>query len=173
MKGRKVYLILSLALIAIVVSFSIVACASGSSTREITANQTEQTEELTNFIERNNINRRYQLFDNPSQISWIYCLGDEGNPIFYGEVMGKVTSSNKRLESNLKGRCNSSYCWVDEAISVDGTFGSSDSYVFWFDSAGNYYQWNGKYFLTSVPIPLDAAVLNVRDVTVEENEGGE
>ena len=133
---------------------------------------------VTNFVERQNIQARQELFDNPAQVSWIYCLAENGQVVFFGSVEGKVTSSGKRLEPTTLSGNGYSYGdgaqnyggqWTTERMQADGTFGHSDSYVYWFDPAGNYYQWSGPYFLTSVPIKIDNAVLNVRDVT----EGGE
>ena len=124
----------------------------------------EPVHKITNYVERSNINRRLELFDSESQVSWIYCLGDNGQVVFYGSVLGKVTSSGKRLEPNSTADCGGSpsgYCatnfngqWTSERMQADGTFGTSDHYIFWFDSAHNYFQWDGKYFLTSVPIKI-------------------
>lgn len=147
--------------------------------RQEVAQQAVDVPEVKNFVERQNIANRQELFDNPAQVSWIYCLAQNGQIVFYGPVQGKVTSSGKRLEpKSLSGPSGDYYTrgtlefdgkWTTERIQADGTFGDSDQYVYWFDPAGNYFQWSGPYFLTSVPIKIDNAVLNVRDVT----EGGE
>lgn len=131
---------------------------------EINANAPE-VYHVTKFVERNNINRRQQVFDDPAQVSWIYCLADNGQVVFYGPVEGKVTSSGKRLEpihSATSAMVGDIY--TDELVQQDGTFGGSDSYVYWFDPDGNYYQWDGYYFLTSVPIKVNESVLNIRNV---------
>lgn len=122
---------------------------------------------VKNFVERTNINKRLELFDNPAQVSWIYCLSDTGAVVFYGAVEGKVTSSTKRLEPITT---DNSSDWAlyqygghvtNELLQQDGTFGQSDSYVYWFDPAGNYYQWGGEYFLTSIPVQVSVPVILV------------
>lgn len=127
------------------------------------------TYHVKNFVERSNINKRQELFDNEAQVSWIYALADNGQVIFYGPVLGKVTSSGKRLEPTTSTG-DAAYAnhfgdiYTNELTQQDGTFGSSDTYVYWFDPDGNYYQWGGNYFLTSVPIAVNESVLNVRNV---------
>ena len=130
--------------------------------------------DVENYVERQNIRKRQEIFDNPAQVSWVYCLADNGQVVFFGPVLGKVTSSGKRLEpKNLVGDYAGYYSkgviefdgkLTTERMQADGTFGSSDEYVYWFDPDGNYYQWGGNYFLTSVPIPIENTVLNIRDV---------
>ena len=126
-------------------------------------------------IERDNIQRRLALFDDQALVSWIYCLADNGQVVFYGPVLGKVTSSGKRLEPKEMAGCAGDFCnrdeafsfdgqWVSERMQADGTFGDSDSYVYWFDPDSNYYQWSGDYFLTSMPIKINESVLNIREV---------
>jgi hypothetical protein len=164
--------------ILFVMSVVLVSCAPYSQTQAereqaVKDSSTGAIYEIKNFLERRNINTRQELFDNPAQVSWIYCLGETGTVVFYGEVVGKVTSSTKRLEPisttgsdyNAAGSplCYSGIC-TNEVMQQDGTFGNSDAYVYWYDSAGNYYQWDGLYFLTSVPIKVNESVLNMRSV---------
>lgn len=103
--------------------------------------------------QRNVINRR-QIIQNPSAIMWIYCLADTGNVVFYGPVKGKVTSSGKSII----------VAGGDSSTFNDGTQGSSDEYVYWFDPSGKYFQWNGKYFLSTFEIKVNTAVINYRSV---------
>lgn len=100
--------------------------------------------------EQNNILKRRKIALDPKQIMWIYCLADNGQVVFYGAVKGKVTSSGKSLQSVMN-------------IS-DGTEGSSDAYVYWFDPSDKYFQWNGHYFLSTYEIKIMTPVLNTRSV---------
>lgn len=123
------------------------------------------------FTEAQTIARRLELMDDPNLIQWIYCLSESGAVVFYGPVVGKVTSSGKRLEpvTIAEGGTSAQYgdSLTDERMQADGTFGQSDAYVFWFDPNGVYQQWSGDYFLSSVPIKIKTPVINVRDVDQE------
>lgn len=98
--------------------------------------------------EQLNIKRRVELASDPSKIWWIYCLSDTGQMVFYGAVKGKVTSSKKHLPY----------------VTQDGTSGDSDEYIYWFNPAGIYFQWNGKYFLTSEEVKVHNPIINYRGV---------
>jgi hypothetical protein len=53
---------------------------------------------------------------------------------------------------------NGNYYATSELIQPDGTFGDSDSYIFWFDPMGRYHQYGTAggigYLLTDYPIDL-------------------
>lgn len=173
-----------LVLVLMLVSIILVGCdmpVTGVELEQMEAKQAVAVPDVSHYVERENISRRLEIFDNPAQVSWIYCLAENGQVVFYGSVIGKVTSSGKRLEPKMltgAGEYGGSYIYYEgertaERMQADGTFGSSDSYVFWFDSDGNYFQWGGNYFLTSIPIKINNAVLNVRDVTEEDTDVSE
>jgi hypothetical protein len=173
-----------LVVVLVVIMMLLAGCKGSSSTgqaqqRAQEVQHSDPVYAVQNHVERDNIQRRLKIFDNPAQVSWIYCLADNGQIVFYGSVLGKVTSSGKRLEPKEMAGCTGDYCgsneafaydgdWVIERMQADGTFGSSDAYVYWFDPDGNYYQWGGYYFLTSVPIKINESVLNIRDVSEDE-----
>jgi hypothetical protein len=118
---------------------------------------------LPSSVEQDNINNRLQIMNEASTTLWFYGLSDTGTIIFRSTVKGKVTSSGKRLEpATGTGGCPSEnsqgYC-SNEMLQADGTFGESDSYVFWFDFEDNYYQWNGKYILTTKPLSIPTVVI--------------
>ena len=164
-------------IVLFVLMFLLVGCRGGSAS-QIERYQTIQDSgtgnlyQVQHFIERENINKRQELFDNPAQVSWIYCLADNGQVVFYGPVLGKVTSSTKRLEpiSSVGSPDSMAYyqqfgdIYTAEIMQQDGTFGNSEIYVYWFDPNGNYYQWGGDYFLTSIPIKINESVLDIRNV---------
>ena len=102
--------------------------------------------------EQQNIKKRLELSSDGNGLWWIYCLADNGQPVFFGPVKGKVTSSTKKLLT------------VDKSDGWDGAEGESDAYVYWFDPQGIYYQWSGHYFLTSKEVKIGNAVLNFREV---------
>jgi hypothetical protein len=130
---------------------------------------------ITHSVERDNINARLKLANDPNQIMWIYCLSDVGNVLLSSPARGKVTSSTKRLEPRkmynggwTMGYVGGESYSTDEIMGADGTYGDSDPYVYWFTPEGQYFQWSGKYIASNVPLKLDRPVLNVRDIDQQE-----
>ncbi|GEM_PF-2864051 len=146
--------------------------------------QKQEAYEQTHSVERDNINTRLKLFDDPNHILWIYCLSDTGNVVLSSPLVGKVTSSGKRLEpreaSGRVGGDGHNYGYVgkekyhtNEILGVDGTYGSSDSYVYWFTPEGQYLQWNGNYLLSSVPFKLEKHLFNTSNIDLEDLKKGQ
>ena len=138
-------------------------------------NRNQETYEITHSVERDNINRRLKLANDPTQIMWIYCLSDTGVPVTFSPVVGKVTSSTKRLEpsatssgSSTRGYVGKEQYYTHEIMGADGTYGSSDPYVYWFTPEGQYFQWSGKYIVSNAPIKLEKPILSIRDIDHEE-----
>lgn len=150
---------------------TISACSpSDVQKRTETREQVVPVPKVQEFTEAKTIQRRLELMDDPHLIQWIYCLSESGAVVFYGPVVGKVTSSGKRLEPVTlaeEGSARYGDGWTNERMQADGTFGASDYYVFWFDPNGVYHQWSGDYFLSSVPIKIQTPVINIRDVDQE------
>lgn len=102
--------------------------------------------------EQRNIKRRLEQDNKPGAIQHLYVLSAySGQVLIYSTVQGKVTSSGKRLTPshlvssgdsinlpNLDGTTRSYY--TDEMIGDDGTYGSSEPYLYWYDSKGIYHQ---------------------------------
>ena len=129
---------------------------------------------IAHSVEQDNIQERLKIVNAPSTTMWFYGLSETGTVIFKSAVKGKVTSSGKRLEPieahpsdcgayGNDGRGGTSCS--SELLQADGTFGHSDEYVYWFDYEGNYFQWNGKYILTTKPLKINAPVIEFQQVT--------
>lgn len=123
---------------------------------------------LTNSLERENISKRLTTFDDPAKISYVYLV-NYGRVMAYYVVKGKITSGNKRLTNpkraiddcgnliNLDGGngwgCASATITVD-APELDGTYGTSADYIYFWTTDGTYVQWSGDYMLTDQPMQL-------------------
>lgn len=119
-----------------------------------------------NTVEQQNIIDRQKVTTDPGKVLWIHLISLDGKIIKRMPVKNKVTSSGKRLEPTHAVNANEAYPdvakdnWAetDELIQVDGTFGESDPYIFWFDPMGRYHQWGTAgglgYLLTDYPIDL-------------------
>jgi hypothetical protein len=160
MKGLSIFIILLFATSILMVNAGWFGSKPAKASTGISQ---KNPDPIPSSVEQDNINNRLQIMNKPSTTLFFYGLSETGTIIFRSTVKGKVTSSLKRLEpiagypdgycssTNAKGQCSS------EFLQADGTFGSSDEYVYWFDFEGNYYQWNGKYILTTkalnIPTP--------------------
>ena len=171
--GRKSCLVLLL----LVVAFVQVGCEESVAEKRAERRENVVTvPEVVYFTEAKKISQRQIMMDDPNLVMWIYCLSDSGAVVYYGPVVGKVVSSGKRLEPiTLDDEDPFRYAppgsteieLTSERMQADGTFGTSDAYVFWFDPNGIYHQWSSNYFLTSVPIKIETPVINFRDVDQE------
>lgn len=134
--------------------------------------------QLSNSLERANISKRLTTFDDPAKISYIY-LTSYGKVMAFYTVKGKVTSGTKRLTNpqraiddcggliNLDGGdgwgCTSSTVTVDSP-ELDGTYGSSGNYIYFWTTDGTYVQWSGEYMLADQPLQLTTQPELVRAV---------
>lgn len=113
--------------------------------------------------EIDNIKRRLILTSNPGQIGFIILLNQSGQPIYYTSVVGKVTSGSKRLtEPDRAGSYGSGTNNVVRAAPSDeGTWGSSDRYIYFWNADDQYIQWSGEYLYSDKPFRLDVKPLAV------------
>jgi len=149
----------------IILSVVFVSAGWFSSTTSSTGIKQRTPDPIPSSVEQDNINARLQLMNKASTTLFIYGLSQTGTVIFRSTVKGKVTSSGKRLEpiqgngNNCASQGAGDEC-SNEIIQADGTFGSSDEYIYWFDFEGNYYQWDGLYILTTKPLSLPTPTID-------------
>ena len=112
---------------------------------------------LDNSLDRVNTKKRLELFDDPNKVSYVYLVS-YGRVMAYYTIKGKVTSGSKRLTSTQRlvkgdgGQYQVDY--VVESPSLDGSYGSSSPYIFFWTTAGSYVQWSGEYMLCDMPLKL-------------------
>ncbi|HCQ31562.1 TPA: hypothetical protein DIU27_04240 [Candidatus Collierbacteria bacterium] len=123
--------------------------------------------------EQQNIIDRIKVTTDPTKVLWIHLISLNGQIVLRTPVAGKVTSSGKRLEPTTVTSASGSYVprfvvkdasgaeqwyYTEELLQPDGTFGSSDPYIYWFDPMHRYHQWGTAgglgYLLTDYPIDL-------------------
>lgn len=121
--------------------------------------------EFTENSEIDNIKRRLELTSKPSAIGYVVLLNQAGQPILYTSVKGKITSSGKRLTAPLQWWDNINGDQLDVGPSDEGTWGSSDPYIYFWDTNGSYHQWAGNYLYSDRPIRLrvEPLVINVEN----------
>lgn len=112
--------------------------------------------------EIDNIKKRLELTSDPALMGYIVLFNDMGTPILYTTVKGKVTSGSKRLTSPFQetalsraGVAESSSSDFTDAPSDEGTWGSSNPYIFFWTTGGQYIQWSGNYLYSDKPFRMD------------------
>ena len=117
------------------------------------AQQAANSIQFTENAEIDNIKNRLELTSKPSAIGYILLLNQMGQPIKYDSVKGKITSSGKRLTAPYYSSTGSL------APSDEGTWGSSDSYIYYWTTSGQYVQWSGTYLYSDQPLRIEQPVL--------------
>lgn len=127
---------------------------------------------LTN--EQRNIGRRQKTENQPGDIKYFYAFSAYSNTYLFSVIDGKPSSSGKRLSPytasdsgfviNMPGSIPNFS--TQEVLQDDGTYGSSIEYLYWFDPAGNYYQYypSGGFavIISTRPIPIPDNAIVVR-----------
>ena len=120
--------------------------------------------------EQRNVRRRVEEDNKPGATKHLYVISAfSGDVILYSTVKGKVTSSGKRLTARLRAGVGfqSGQWYNPERIQDDGTYGSSDPYVYWWDARDNYHQHyvtGGQVIhVSSVPMAFPKIILNLEE----------
>jgi hypothetical protein len=114
------------------------------------AKQAAESIVFTENSEIENIKRRLELTSKVNAIGYIVLLNDAGQPILYTTVKGKVTSGSKRLTREDEFTSNG----LRKSASDEGTYGSSNPYIYFWATNGTYHQWSGQYLYSDKPIRL-------------------
>ncbi len=138
-------------------------------TEELVANQSTPKDIEYSLQRYNLIKRAYWLNGMEEKARNLPCpvkkplgyiiLIDSGVVVNKYVVDGQVTSLNSYLtpDSEYYERNNSSNNkWLAD---VDGTFGTNNEGIFFFDADGEYHEWNGKYEYTSRPVTFETPAL--------------
>lgn len=165
------------AIIASLAALALAACseavAQGPTSQQIQAQKAAEAAQSVVFeknAEIDNIQKRLKLTSNPGQIGFVLLLNQAGQPIMYTSVKGKITSGSKRLtppEKKWSVDCGQ-YCneTLGAAPSDEGTWGASDSYVYFWTVDGQYIQWNGGYLYSDKPFRT-----NIKPLVIDVQQG--
>jgi hypothetical protein len=150
---------------------------SSSGVSKATVKVPTGTDGLT--AEQRNVAERLKQDNAPGSIKHLYVLSAySGQVLIYSTVKGKVSSSGKRLTpTTVNGGYNGGYyggfevdiggnkVYTNEVLQDDGTYGSSDPYLFWWDTKGVYHQHyiQGGQILhvSSEPLAVKSVVINM------------
>lgn len=144
-----------------------------ASTKTSEATKAAEAANSINFAAGNaeidNIKRRLELTSDPALMGYIVLFNDMGQPILYTTVKGKVTSGSKRLTAPFQetkltrnGAIESSSSGFTDAPSDEGTWGSSNPYIYFWTTGGQYIQWSGTYLYSDKAFRMDTpAVVSI------------
>ena len=153
-------------ILPIITALSLAACngvpSNSKETQSQKAEQAAQSISYTENAEIENIKNRLELTSNPGQMGFILLLNESGQPIFYSGVKGKITSSGKRLTAPFEAVCCDGA--THPAPSDEGTWGSSDPYIYFWTTDGQYVQWNGKYMYSDKPFRTTIQPLVIKGI---------
>ena len=127
-----------------------------------------------NTVEQEQILKKQMITSDPTRVLWMHLIALDGHMYQRIAVCSKITSSGKRLEPTT---CVAGYVsdgsgghseygattpdkqhYTNELEQVDGTYGSSNAYVYWFDPMDNYFEKGDGYLLSSIPIDIENPV---------------
>lgn len=158
-------------IVAMLMAIAMMGCDEPSkSSKNVQAEKAKAAANSINFTENaeiDNIKRRLELTSNHGAVGFILLMNESGQPIMYTSVKGKITSGSKRLtEPDRAGDWGSGTNNVVRAAPSDeGTYGSSDPYIFFWTSEGQYIQHNGKYLFSDKPfrVKVEPLVVSVKE----------
>ena len=116
-------------------------------------------------LERENINKRTNLWNNPNKVSYLYELS-YGKVVAFYVVKGKVTSVNSQV-TNTAQIVDDPYHPASHVLpspAEDGSYGSNGEAIFFFTTDGAYVEWKGEYQLSDQPLKLATPPLLVRNI---------
>jgi hypothetical protein len=134
-----------LALIALLAVVT-VGCDNRSAQQQLGRKALDAIDYTQGNAEINNISDRQRIVASPHIVGYVAFLSYTGTLMLYSATRGKCTSSTKRLLAP-----------TSDNAADDGTFGSSDSYIYCFTPTGKMIQWNGPYLYSNAPIRFDKA----------------
>lgn len=143
------------------------AAASKKVTQSQKAAKAADSINFTENAEIDNIKKRLELTSNPGLVGFVLLMNEAGQPIMYTGVTGKITSGGKRLTKPYQVK---NYMSMDNAYKVtpapsdEGTWGSSNPYIYFWTTSGQYVQWNGKYLYSDKPFrtKIEPLVIDVK-----------
>lgn len=170
--------ILISAMVAMSAGLLVTACEPNApSARDVEAKKGMAAANSIKFetnAERDNIVKRLKRTSDPGMIGFVLLLNEAGQPIAYLNVIGKITSGGKRLTPPMEYYCptGAATCGWQPAPSDEGTYGSSNPYVFFFTTDDQYFQWSGHYLYSDKPFRINAKPLVVNIVEQPKPDKG-
>jgi len=172
-----VLLIIGVVLVAMV-SFLLISCdkketKSSSGVKRVKVKVETDAGGLT--VEQRNIKTRLLMDNEPGAIKHLYIISAySGQVILYSTVVGKVTSSGKRLTpttvestgdtlDSIQVMIEGETYHTPEVLQDDGTYGSSAEYIYWWDTKEIYHQ---HYISGGQIVHVSSQPIAVKDIII-------
>lgn len=158
-------------IIVAIVSLGLAGCFDSTATKE--QELTERNQErliaaqppvsLDWSLERENINKRTQRWNDPNKVSYIYLV-NYGKVMAFYTIKGKVSSVNSQITNpqQLVERWEDRYLMPSPA--EDGSYGENGDAIFFFTTDDTYVEWAGDYMLADKPLKLSTPPVIVRQL---------
>lgn len=117
-------------------------------------------------LERENINKRTNLWNDPNKISYIYLV-NYGKVMAFYTIKGKVSSVNSQItnpEQKVYGEWHEQGMITLPSPAEDGSYGTNGDAIFFFTTEGAYVEYAGDYMLADQPLKLTQQPELVREV---------
>jgi hypothetical protein len=112
-------------------------------------------------LERQQINKRTSLWNDPNKVSYIYLVSF-GKVMSFLTIKGKVSSVNSQITNPSQVRWRSSGIVTLPSPAEDGSYGENGDAIFFFTTDGTYVEWAGDYMLADKPLKLSTPPVIVR-----------
>lgn len=123
--------------------------------------------------ERANLIRKVTTFNDPNKLGYIYLLSDNGQPISFFVVKGKISNLSSYLVPDEQivsdpyfyngGSGSTHQGLVIQSPDIDGSYGTNGSGIFFYEPDATYHEWNGKYFYSDKPYKMSQQPLFIKE----------
>jgi hypothetical protein len=125
------------------------------------------TPSLDDSLERRNLVKRLELFNDPNKTSYIYLI-NYGKVMSFHVIKGKVTYASSKLTTRDQiitvRQTGERDTHVVESPGLDGSYGPSEDAIFFWTTDGTYVEWKGDYMLCDQPLKLTTPPQLVREI---------
>jgi hypothetical protein len=150
--------------IIIIAGLALGGCEDTQTPTPTKTTQSQRAAEAANSIsftenaEIDNIKKRLELTSKPGLLGYVTIINRVGQAMLFSPVKGKITSGSKRLTQpdrawkGDRGEWNGHF--IRKAPSDEGTWGSSNPYVYFWTPGGQYFQTSMDYIYSDKPYRL-------------------
>lgn len=159
---KHIFLMMIAFIIVSIVGVLIVGC-DATSTAAKEQKQTEANQQrllkvqppvsLKWSLEREQINKRTTLWNDPNKVSYIYLV-NFGKVLGFYVIRGKVSSVNSQITNPMQIRTGRQSLATLPSPAEDGSYGSNGDAIFFFTTDGIYVEWRGDYMLSDQKMNL-------------------
>ena len=124
---------------------------------------TQPPESLDWSLERDQINKRTRLWNDPNKVSYIYLIS-YGKVMAFYTIKGKVSSVNSQITNPEQIKYYRQSLTTLPSPAEDGSYGSNGDGIFFFTTEKTYVEWAGSYMLCDKPLKLTTQPTLIRNI---------